>query len=318
MGDVLDSIGSGLGNAANMVGNAVSNGVGAVGNAIGSGASAVGDALSGGAGDVSSFFTGGGSTPALAAVTGGDVPSTAVPSSPITTTPLPDISAVTPPTVGGAVSAASSLPNQPTIDVTAPPNNVLPAQDPSIPLTNAPAAAGAYNPLTPPRASTLSQLLSSGGLLKGASVGALAASLLNENKDAAGVKDLKNLAGQQGQLASSYAAQAQAEGEGLLPGGAEALVQNQLNAQISAIQQNYARMGMSGSSAETQDINAAKSAALAQTFQVGQELAKTGLSEVTAASGEQSTLLDAILNSETAQGTAMGNTLAQFAAAMAK
>ena len=129
---------------------------------------------------------------------------------------------------------------------------------------------------------------------------------------------MQALLGQQQALANTYGSEAQAEQQGLLPAGAEALVQNNLNAKIAAIRTNYAKSGMSGSSAEIQDINAAKSQALADTFAVGQSMAQQGLQELQSATGQESSLLNYILAAETAQNTQLGNALASFAGAAAK
>ena len=191
------------------------------------------------------------------------------------------------------------------------------------------AAAPNLGGITPGRTGILGQLFgggtspTGGGVSSGAlkdilGAGVLGLDLVNANKKPAGLGALQALAGQQQGLAKSWGAQAEGEAQGILPAGAQALVQNTLDANIAAIKQKYSQLKMSGSSAETQDINAAKAQALAETFQIGQQMSQTGLAEASSASGQESQLLQAILASETAQGTALGDALAGFAGAAAK
>lgn len=115
--------------------------------------------------------------------------------------------------------------------------------------------------------------------------------------------------------------------QGKLPEGAQASIDMNTKANIAAIKSKYAGMGMSGSTAEAQDIATAKQSALAQSFAVSQQLAQEGLSaltttpyagSVTQLGGDTATLLEELLRDETNQGSALGTALANFAAAATK
>ena len=237
-------------------------------------------------------------------------------------TPAPGASTITP---GGPASVAAAIPNasgEATADQTlAPPVTPVTAEQ-SWGVTNPVNTSyglppGFQNPSTPALGSSgiLHQILSKNGLKDITGLGSIGLGLLQAMTPAKGLKSLEGLAGQDAALANTYSAEAQAEGQGLLPAGAEAAVQNNLNAQIAAIRTNYAKMGMSGSSAETQDINAAKSQALAQTFEIGNTLAQQGLQEVQSASGQESTLLNDILNANMNADSALAKSLAGLAGA---
>lgn len=255
---------------------------------------------------------------------------------------------------GGAVSAASEAGALP-----ADAGALAPAQDsvlggvmtgPNAPPTvQAPAASGGG-------------LLSGvGGALKSAAplvgVGLLLNTLLNSNKantsTAATQTALQNETGsqqvaqqltntqtgtqnqnaldQQGNQIATQTAIQQAvtpqllnELQGKLPPAAQAAVDAESNASVAAIKSKYASLGMSGSTAETQDISSAKSAAVSQSFAIAQQLAQEGLAaltttpaagSVTQLGGDAGQLLEALLQSETTQSTQLGQALAQFAAA---
>jgi hypothetical protein len=89
------------------------------------------------------------------------------------------------------------------------------------------------------------------------------------------------------------------------------------NAQ-AAIRQRYAGMGMSGSTAEQQDLNAAAQSGVDMQFKIGQEMAQTGLSAAAALSGQSATIYAALMNAQTQKDTQLGNALANFAGAVAK
>lgn len=86
----------------------------------------------------------------------------------------------------------------------------------------------------------------------------------------------------------------------------------------AAIRQRYAAMGMSGSTAEQDDLNDAVEAGVEQQFKIGQQMAQTGLNAIAALTGQSAQAYLALLNANTAKNTALGNTLANFAAAIAK
>lgn len=83
---------------------------------------------------------------------------------------------------------------------------------------------------------------------------------------------------------------------GVLPPGAEASVDQALNADIANIQSRYASTGMSGSSAEAQDIANAQQAAAANKFGIAQNAAQIGLNEVGVTQDAYKTLIQDQLN----------------------
>lgn len=148
--------------------------------------------------------------------------------------------------------------------------------------------------------------------------GLLGAELLNANRTPPGEAALKDLAGQQARFAQNQSEIAQAEEQGLLPAGAQNMFQGLLNANEAAIRAKYAQMGMTGSSAEMQDLAASRDQIMSMMFQQGQQMAAQGYTNVNQATGYESALLKQILDSETAQGTQLGQALATFAGAAAK
>lgn len=167
-----------------------------------------------------------------------------------------------------------------------------------------------------PQGNFLQSLLKNPKLL--AEGGLLGAELLNANKTPTGEAQLKALAAQQAGFAKNQGELAQAEQQGLLPAGATNLFQGQLQAAEAAIRAKYAQMGMTGSTAEMQDLQAARTGIMGQMFQEGQQMAQQGWTNVNQATGYESSLLDEILATETQQGTALGQALAAFAGAAAK
>jgi hypothetical protein len=87
-------------------------------------------------------------------------------------------------------------------------------------------------------------------------------------------KEMSALAAQEKNLAAQYGPMTQDALQGKLPAAAEAYVQRMIQSQKAAVQSNYASMGMSGSSAEAQDLSAVESSAEALRFQIGQGIAQ--------------------------------------------
>lgn len=104
--------------------------------------------------------------------------------------------------------------------------------------------------------------------------------------------------------------------QGRLPGGAQASIDQALEAARARIRSNYASMGMTGSSPEAQDLAYAQIAATAQAFQIGQGMASQGFQAAAGADSLAANLYANILSAETARGTALGDALAEFAAGL--
>ena len=81
------------------------------------------------------------------------------------------------------------------------------------------------------------------------------------------------------------------EASGVLPPGAEASVDQALQGDIANIKSRYASMGLSGSSAEQQDIANATQTAAGQKFGLSQQATQTGLNALGLTSNVYGTLV---------------------------
>lgn len=100
---------------------------------------------------------------------------------------------------------------------------------------------------------------------------------------------------------------------GTLPAGEQAGVTQALDSAIASIKSRYASMGMSGSSAEQQDIAAAQGQAQAAAAQMQEQLLSTGISET----GMSSQLYSELLKNSMANDTNLSGAIANFASAAA-
>lgn len=152
-------------------------------------------------------------------------------------------------------------------------------------------------------------------------MGLMGAGLLAGNKqgDTSQQTDqLQGLADSNKNLANTLSQTAMAGLEGNIGAkGMGALRRMVRNAQ-AAIRQRYAGMGMSGSSAEAADLNAAAQAGVDMQFDMGQKIAQVGLQQVAALTGQSAAAYTQLLNAQTQKNTALGNALANFTGAAAK
>ena len=119
----------------------------------------------------------------------------------------------------------------------------------------------------------------------------------------------------------SQAAQLQAQGaqlqgyltSGTLPPGMDAALQSAHNAAAAAIRSRYANIGMSGSSAEMNDLSNLAYTTVSQGANIASQLMQTGVNEQQFASG----LYQNLMAQSVAQDTAMSNAMAGFTNAMA-
>lgn len=102
------------------------------------------------------------------------------------------------------------------------------------------------------------------------------------------------------------------EATGTLPPGAQASVTNALNADIASIQSRYASLGMSGSSAEAQDIANAQNQAAALQFSLAQQATTTGLTAL----GLTNSVYTQLLQDQLTRQQDLQNAFANFAAAV--
>ena len=117
------------------------------------------------------------------------------------------------------------------------------------------------------------------------------------------------------------AAQLQAQGaqlqgyltSGTLPPGMDAALSSAHDAAAAAIRSRYANMGMSGSSAEMNDLSNLAYTTVSQGATIASQLLQTGVSEQQFASG----MYQNLMAQSVAQDTAMSNAMAGFTNAMA-
>jgi hypothetical protein len=143
-------------------------------------------------------------------------------------------------------------------------------------------------------------LLSGAGLLMDA---------LKGNQPVKGENQLNTAAAQdtqQGQILQNYLS------SGTLPPGAQAAINQATAAAQASIRSQYASMGMSGSSAEAQDIAAAQMAGVTQATNLATQLLQTGISENEFGTQLYADIMNENLQKDNNLGTAIGN----FATAM--
>lgn len=283
IGNLFDGATQGIGSAASSVGNAISSGAGDVVGAIGTGFNDVGNFLGFGDG-----------------TTGGSTATSGASATPSLVSPDQAIANAAP------QSAASALSG------TAYPNGI----DPNNPNAGASVTPTGNNASSSP--SALQQITSALGLDK-ASTGDLL-------KGALGVGGLgyavsQNMGGNpyqkqlEAQANSQNAQGAQLEtylANGTLPPGAQAYVNQQTAAQKAAIQSKYATFGMSGSTAETQELNNVDTQATAQMFQIASQLYDTGVTQ-TGASGQ---LYQLLMQDQNASNQQIGSAISNFVSAL--
>lgn len=326
MGDAWSALQTGFGDVTSGIGNLFSGGQGGAAagadSGFGPGISVGGDAplgpgISAGAPSPAADAGGFGLTSALSQAISPPAPTIPAPQASPAASPASAATSI--PNASGAIDASSVSPGFGVSTSTDPTQGTGFGVDPNAQPDTGPISGHPANQNSP-----IAKLLGGGqggiaNILKTAlGTGVLGYDIYKGTQTPPQVKALQALEGQQAGLAKTFASEAQAENQGILPSGAEQFIDQSLNAEVAAIRSKYAQLGMSGSSAEVQDINAAKNQALALRFQIGQQLASQGLNEVNAATGEQDSLLQAILTAETQQGSALGDALAQFAGAASK
>lgn len=105
---------------------------------------------------------------------------------------------------------------------------------------------------------------------------------------------------------------------GNIPGPALSALERKLKKKEAEIRDRYAAMGMSGSTAEAQDLAAAKDATSEEQFAIGQQMAQTGLQEVANLTGQSSSIYEILMQAQLTKDSELGNALAAFAGATAK
>jgi hypothetical protein len=133
---------------------------------------------------------------------------------------------------------------------------------------------------------------------------------LKGNQPPAGYNQLSATAAQEAATGQSLV---QAGTTGNLPVGAQEAVDTALRANEAQIRQQYANMGLSGSTMEAQALGNAQSAASAQVYSIMQQLMTQGLSMEQAAAGA----LQTVMQSSTQQNASLNQAIALFAGGLA-
>jgi hypothetical protein len=157
----------------------------------------------------------------------------------------------------------------------------------------------------------LQQLMTPKGAMMGMEAGMIGKNLFGG--DSASLKSLKHMQSDLAGRAKQLGAASDAEKLGHLPQPAQDIIDRSVQQRIAQIRQQYASAGLSGSSAEAQDIAAAQQDGVMKAFEIGQGMASQGISEMQTDLGSSAGLLQAIMQQEAAQGTELGTLLAKFA-----
>jgi hypothetical protein len=170
------------------------------------------------------------------------------------------------------------------------------------------APAGAPTPTA--TAKSTNPLSGASNILSSIAPLALGASLL---KKPAGLNQLTGVANEalaKGNQLQNYAT------SGTLPPGQQAALDSAINATIAGIRGKYAQVGQSGSSAEMQEVSAARERAVAMGGNIAAQLSAQGLSETQLASGIYEQLMNVQIQQDQALSQGIGN-LANSMALMA-
>lgn len=297
----------------------VAAGLGAAGLGAGSALALSPNAVMGG--EFGPFGAGTGETP-VSSPGGGPTPSAAPPGvNPVT---LPGIGSPAP---GGGTGAAalagpSGLDSLPSIGPGGTAANPL---DLSATAAAGTPAAPSTNPLT----GIGSFLTKNPGLAAALGIGAagtlLAPKLAPKLAGTPPGSDALNTLAQQ---ESAFGAQQNATGQtltqplvtGQLPPGQEQSVQNAINDAISTTKARYASLGLTGSTMEADAISNIQNQATGVRATIEEQMAQTGLSASSQASGAfglQGTIYSQLMQAQIAQDTALQSAIAQFASAAA-
>lgn len=178
-----------------------------------------------------------------------------------------------------------------------------PGSQPEVPVDKPTSSGGILSALglsDVPTADLLKAGIAGGGLLY---------NMFGDSPTAALQKKLGGLADQQteqGRVLQSYLT------EGKLPPGAQQWVDNQVQRQKTAIRSKYASLGMSGSTAEMQELNQVEQDATSQMFKMASALMDTGIRQT----GASIPLYNYLINAKNADNAAMSNAINNFVASL--
>ena len=143
----------------------------------------------------------------------------------------------------------------------------------------------------------------------GVAAGGLLYNLLQPGPNKASTDALKSTASTLGTQATQLESYLNT---GTLPAGAQSAVNQATNSAKAAIKSQYASMGLSGSTMETEALAQVDANASAEVFNIGSSLMTTGLNEAQISSG----LYQDIININQGQSAQTGNAIAALAAAL--
>jgi len=228
--------------------------------------------------------------------------------------------AITNTAVDQAPVAAATTPAAPATPATPAAAPVAPAAAPAAteaitPTTDALSGAGGTSTLVKGATSAGGEGFNIGSFLKdygslGLAGAGLAYNMLKGNQKPEFQSNVENAAAQlqaQGAQLQGYLT------SGTLPPGMDAALQSAHNAAAAAIRSRYANMGMSGSSAEMNDLSNLAYTTVSQGANIASQLMQTGVNEQQFAAG----LYQNLMSTSMAQDTAMSNSIAGFTNAMA-
>lgn len=293
------------------------------------GVGAAAGGLQGGEFGFGGFGGGGEFTPSVA---GGGIPYN-VPTSPISVSPLPDITPLGgPATASGSVSAYLTPYGQAA-------QATPPAASPAAGVIPAGATVETVTPATAPtpyKYESIDELIKAQGLDKGTpgwfarnvldptkeftkdygpllGMGATGAGVLKQLLQPGGVEALSPLQQEQLNLMRQQQQTAQQYMTGQVTPEMQQNLMNQTKARITAIKNKYAKLGMSGSTAENQDLAAAQAQATQQLGQMQAQMIQTGAQMM----GLPAVAISRLTAQQDAQSAAFNAALARFVASMA-
>lgn len=141
----------------------------------------------------------------------------------------------------------------------------------------------------------------------------LAKGVYEMNQPLPNQRALEAMAQQNSTLGHTLSQNALQEMQGQLPGGAEAGIQQALQAAQAQIRSTYASMGLTGSTMESQDLANASTQAEAQRFSIGQQMAQTGLAASSNADSLSAGIYQELMQGFLARNQDFNGALAEFA-----
>lgn len=139
---------------------------------------------------------------------------------------------------------------------------------------------------------------------------AIGSSAVTGNQTPKGLNQLISQAGQTNQIGGQLAGTLES---GKLPAGAESMVQQAIGDGEASIKSKYAQMGMSGSTMESQEIQALHERAQGTRFQMASDLTSTGLTAL----NNSSAIYDKIMQNQLQQDQGLSNAITGLAEATA-